>query len=73
MEKVIRDWKSRPYDKTFFPGGEMPPHPTLFLEKSVYEEIGYLDLISGWERIMSSRSGRWKSVIYHLVDRTCLF
>lgn len=44
LEKVIRDWKSRPYDKTFFPGGEMPPHPTLFLEKSVYEEIGYLDL-----------------------------
>ncbi|PQA58309.1 glycosyltransferase family 2 protein [Siphonobacter curvatus] len=44
LTKVIRDWKSRPYDQRFFEYGEMPPHPTFFAKRSLYDRIGYLDL-----------------------------
>ncbi|MFT4033891.1 MAG: glycosyltransferase family 2 protein [Siphonobacter sp.] len=44
LKKVIRTWLSRPYDRSFFDYGEMPPHPTFFARKTLYEKIGYLDL-----------------------------
>lgn len=38
--KVVRYWKSRPYRDGDFSRAFSPPHPTLFLRKSVYRRIG---------------------------------
>lgn len=38
--KTIRYWKSGHYAPGHFLLGWMPPHPTLFLRKSVYERVG---------------------------------
>ena len=42
-DKVIRVWKSNHYSKNDFVHGFSPPHPTLFLRKSVYERFGNFD------------------------------
>ena len=39
-DKVVRLWRSKPYYARFFEDGETPPHPTLYVRKSVYDEIG---------------------------------
>jgi len=39
-EKIIRYWKSRPYEKGMFGRGWMPPHPTFFVRKEIYERYG---------------------------------
>lgn len=38
--KVIRNWKSGEYKEDMFKRGWMPPHPTLYARKSVYEQYG---------------------------------
>lgn len=38
--KVIRYWKSGEYSHGKFYSGWMPPHPTLYLKKSVYSNFG---------------------------------
>jgi glycosyltransferase involved in cell wall biosynthesis len=43
-EKVIRKWKSGPFNRTNFLKGWMPPHPTFFVKKEVYEKLGVFDL-----------------------------
>jgi len=43
-KKIIRFWKSSPYRKGKFQRGWMPPHPTFFVRKWVYEKYGYLNL-----------------------------
>jgi Glycosyltransferases involved in cell wall biogenesis len=43
-EKVIRYWKSAPFDVRRFKQGWMPAHPTLFLKKKVYDTYGLFDL-----------------------------
>ena len=42
--KVIRYWKSGNYKRLKFFFGWMPPHPTFFVRKSVYDEFGKFDL-----------------------------
>jgi glycosyltransferase involved in cell wall biosynthesis len=42
--KIIRKWKSGPYERTNFLMGWMPPHPTFFVKKEVYERLGVFDL-----------------------------
>ena len=44
LQKVLRRWRSRPYAAGFFEHGEMPPHPTLFVKKQVYERLGAFNL-----------------------------
>jgi glycosyltransferase len=39
-ERIIRYWKSRPYEKGMFGRGWMPPHPTFFVRKEIYERYG---------------------------------
>jgi glycosyltransferase involved in cell wall biosynthesis len=43
-DKVIRYWKAGPYNKELFKKGWMPPHPTFFVRKRVYEKYGYFNL-----------------------------
>jgi len=42
-DKIIRYWRSKSYKSTLLREGWMPPHPTLFIKKEVYHEIGLFD------------------------------
>lgn len=39
-KKIIRTWKSGEYKHNLFLKGWMPPHPTFFVKKWVYEKYG---------------------------------
>lgn len=39
-QKVVRNWRSGEYRREKFRRGWMPPHPTLFVRKSAYQEFG---------------------------------
>lgn len=39
-DKVVRYWRSRPYKEGLFHRGWMPPHPTLFVRKEIYDKYG---------------------------------
>lgn len=41
--RVIRRWRSGAYDPARLRWGWMPPHPTLYLRRSVYEQLGGYD------------------------------
>jgi glycosyltransferase involved in cell wall biosynthesis len=41
--KIVRNWKSGEYRRERFLNGWMPPHPTFFLKKSVYDQFGLYD------------------------------
>jgi len=43
-EKIIRQWRSKEFDKTLFYSGWMPAHPTFYLRKSHYQKFGDYDL-----------------------------
>lgn len=38
--KVVRDWKSKPFKSENLKYGWMPPHPTLFLKRDFYNTLG---------------------------------
>jgi glycosyltransferase len=38
--KVVRDWKSKPFKSENLKYGWMPPHPTLFLKRDIYNTLG---------------------------------
>jgi glycosyltransferase involved in cell wall biosynthesis len=42
--RVIRYWKSRPYQDGLFENGWMPAHPTFFVRSDVYKRHGLFDL-----------------------------
>jgi glycosyltransferase len=41
--KTIRYWKSSPFDSKLLKKGWMPPHPTFFVKRTVYEKCGGFD------------------------------
>jgi glycosyltransferase len=41
--RVVRYWKSGSFDPDKFLWGWMPPHPTFFVRRSVYEKYGYFN------------------------------
>ncbi len=43
-DKVVRYWKSSSFKQGLFLKGWMPPHPTFFCKKSVYEKYGVFNL-----------------------------
>ncbi|MEN9742668.1 MAG: hypothetical protein RLZZ65_473 [Bacteroidota bacterium] len=43
FQKVIRYWKSCAYYPKFFKHGHVPPHPTLFVHRKIYEDFGVYD------------------------------
>ena len=45
--KVVRYWKSGGYDPQKFYWGWMPPHPTFFVRREVYEKYGLFNLKLG--------------------------
>jgi glycosyltransferase involved in cell wall biosynthesis len=46
-EKIIRKWKAWSFDTRRFYWGWMPPHPTFFVRRSVYEKYGLFNLDLG--------------------------
>jgi glycosyltransferase involved in cell wall biosynthesis len=44
VEKVVRNWKSIPYQNNYFDKGNVPPHPSLFIKKRIYEEAGLFNI-----------------------------
>ena len=45
--KVVRYWRSGEFDSQKFYWGWMPPHPTFFVRRSVYERYGLFNLAMG--------------------------
>ncbi|MGD9731530.1 MAG: glycosyltransferase family 2 protein [Desulfamplus sp.] len=45
--KIIRKWKSGVYKERSFYWGWMPPHPTFFVRRSVYQKYGLFNLDLG--------------------------
>lgn len=43
-DKVIRYWKADNFQKERFKKGWMPPHPTFFMKRNIYERYGLLNL-----------------------------
>ncbi|MEE2605023.1 MAG: glycosyltransferase family 2 protein [Bacteroidota bacterium] len=43
-QEIIRSWKSCDFKPRLLKQGWMPPHPTLFLKRDVYEKHGLFDL-----------------------------
>ncbi len=43
-EKVVRYWQSKAYKPGLLRAGWMPPHPTLFIKKQVFKDIGVFKL-----------------------------
>jgi glycosyltransferase involved in cell wall biosynthesis len=41
--KIVRKWQSRKFVPSLLNNGWMPPHPTLFLRKEVFEKHGLYD------------------------------
>lgn len=39
-QKVLREWRSGVYDKSSFYKGWMPPHPTFFARREIYQRYG---------------------------------
>ncbi len=42
--KIIRNWKSGEYKYGVFLNGWMPPHPTVYIKKEVYNKLGFFNL-----------------------------
>jgi glycosyltransferase involved in cell wall biosynthesis len=40
LDKVVRTWRTGTFNKKNFYYGWMPPHPTFFVRKAVYEQVG---------------------------------
>jgi len=43
-DKIVRKWKSGPYTHGAFLNGWMPPHPTFFVKREVYNRLGNFNL-----------------------------
>lgn len=41
--RVVRHWKSSPFELRQLYRGWMPPHPTVYLRRTVYEQYGVFD------------------------------
>ncbi len=39
-DKIVRQWKSGPFKRSQFYYGWMPPHPTFFVRRELYEQFG---------------------------------
>lgn len=44
VKKILRYWKSKNFKNSLLINGWMPPHPTLYLRKSVYKKHGFFNL-----------------------------
>ncbi|MCW3807697.1 glycosyltransferase family 2 protein [Plebeiibacterium marinum] len=69
IEKIIRYWKSSIFTPKLLKTGWMPPHPTLFVKKEIFEQIGTYNLkykiAADYDfilRLFSNRSYKFKYI-----------
>jgi glycosyltransferase involved in cell wall biosynthesis len=43
-EKIVRTWKAGQFRRKSFYYGWMPPHPTFFVRREIYEQVGFFNL-----------------------------
>lgn len=43
-DNIVRLWKSGPYQRANLKKGWMPPHPTFYMKRELYEKFGLFDL-----------------------------
>jgi len=43
LGRIVRYWKAGPFERERMRAGWMPPHPTFYLRRSVYERLGGFD------------------------------
>ena len=43
-QKIVRFWKSKPFQKGYFANGWCPAHPTFYIRRSALERLGAFDL-----------------------------
>lgn len=43
LDRVVRHWRAGPYSRSRLAWGWMPPHPTFYVRRSVYERLGGFD------------------------------
>lgn len=43
-DKVVRDWRSEDFTSGMFDRGWMPPHPTVYARRELFEKFGGFDL-----------------------------
>lgn len=44
IRNVVRNWISKDYYNNFFEHGNVPPHPSLFVKKKIYQKIGLFNI-----------------------------
>lgn len=44
LNKVVRRWRSGDFDRKRFKWGWMPPHPSFFVKRALYEKFGNFNL-----------------------------
>lgn len=44
LSKMVRYWRSNEYTKGFMNNGWVPPHPTFYVRREVYQKYGVFDL-----------------------------
>ncbi len=44
LNKIVRKWNSKAYYDRFFENANVPPHPSVFLRRAVYDQMGLFDL-----------------------------
>ena len=47
LDRVVRRWDAGSFSKSRFMWGWMPPHPTFFVRRKVYEQFGAFNLDVG--------------------------
>jgi len=47
LSMVVRKWNAGPFSQNKFKFGWMPPHPTLFIKKAVYDKYGFFNVDFG--------------------------
>ncbi len=43
-QKVVRYWQSKPFRKSLLRRGWMPPHPTVYVLREYFQEVGFFDV-----------------------------
>lgn len=69
--KVLRHWKSSTYTPGKFRSGWMPPHPTFFVKRRIYEKYGLFDekfRIAGDYELMLRFLERYKISTFYIPE-----
>jgi len=68
QKKIIRHWKSGDFSFKKLKKGWMPPHPTFYVKKSIYDRLGYFDtsfsIAADYDLMLRFLSDKTLKVVY---------